>query len=168
MFSKRVNNLCVQGKKRTENVPSGVPYLSNENSFHNHSNIQIHIFTVILISFECIRRCVFFLFCFVFFAFFFFFFFFFFCCCFLLLFLFVLFFCFVVVFFVVVVLLLFFHSTLKALNCTVANFSPKSTFVIFIQKKKKKKQLTKFKCHCPSRRKDVLHLSGFCAHDRSG
>ena len=26
MLSKRVNNLCVQDKKRTENVPSGVPY----------------------------------------------------------------------------------------------------------------------------------------------
>ena len=29
MLLKRVNNLCVQDKKRKENVPSGVPYLSD-------------------------------------------------------------------------------------------------------------------------------------------
>ena len=29
MLLKRVNNLCVQDKKRKENVPSGVPYISD-------------------------------------------------------------------------------------------------------------------------------------------
>ena len=39
MLSKRVNNLCVQDKKRTENVPSGVPYIATTVRFTKSGSV---------------------------------------------------------------------------------------------------------------------------------
>ena len=62
MLLKRVNNLCAQDKKRKENVPSGVPYItstnlckmvdiSTANEWHFGEN-YVYVVTRIIFGFE--------------------------------------------------------------------------------------------------------------------